>query len=142
MSGPKTKSQSTKSKQLTEAGVSSTPPQLSKRKGVVTAIEKASKADADAGKANKATAGDVGMPMNKPQRPKSVKVVRDDFSMPKSDHEKIAALKRKCADNGIAVKKSELLRAGLLILAGATDEQLVEAVRAVGELKKGGLAKA
>ncbi len=142
MSRPTKKSQSTKSKQLTEAGVSSPPPQLSKRKGVVTAIEKASKAEVDAGKANKATAADVGMPMNIPQRPKSVKVVRDDFSMPKSDHEKIAALKRKCADNGIAVKKSELLRAGLLILAGATDEQLVGAVRAIGDLKKGGLAKA
>jgi hypothetical protein len=54
----------------------------------------------------------------KAKRLKKEKVVRDSFTMPKSDYEKLAALKQKCLDAGVAVKKSELLRAGLLLLEG------------------------
>jgi len=77
------------------------------------------------------------VPKKESKQVKKENVVRDSFTMPKSDYDKIAALKLKCADNDVAVKKSELLRAGLLILATATTEQLIAAVGAVETVKTG-----
>jgi hypothetical protein len=68
---------------------------------------------------------------------KKEKVVRDSFTMPKSDYEKIAALKQKCLDVGVSVKKSEVLRAGLLLLEGATSKRLLAAISAVEAVKTG-----
>ncbi len=74
----------------------------------------------------------------KVKRAKKEKVVRDSFTMPKPDYEKIAALKRKCLDAGVSVSKSELLRAGLLLLDSApTPESLLAAVSAVETVKTG-----
>jgi hypothetical protein len=69
--------------------------------------------------------------------PKKEKVVRDSFTMPKSDYAKIAALKQKCLDAGMSVKKSEVLRAGLLLLEGATSQRLLAAISAVETVKTG-----
>lgn len=78
----------------------------------------------------------------KAKRAKKEKVVRDSFTMPKPDYEKIAALKRKCLDAGVSVSKSELLRAGLLLLDSApTPESLLAAVSAVETVKTGRPAK-
>ncbi len=78
----------------------------------------------------------------KTKRPKKEKVIRDSFTMPKSDYEKIAALKQKCLEAGVSVKKSELLRAGLLMLEAAADKRLLAAVEAVETVKTGRPAKA
>lgn len=78
---------------------------------------------------------------SKPKRAKKEKVVRDSFTMPKSDYAKIAELKQKCLDAGVAVKKSELLRAGLLLLAGAPADKLLEVIAAVETVKTGRPAK-
>lgn len=78
----------------------------------------------------------------KPKRLKKDKVVRDSFTMPKSDYEKIAALKRKCLDAGVSVKKSELLRAGLHMLEVAAEKRFLAAVTAVEAVKTGRPAKA
>ena len=72
---------------------------------------------------------------------KKEKVVRDSFTMPKSDYAKIAALKQKCLEVGISVKKSEVLRAGLLLLEGATSQRLLAAISAVETVKTGRPAK-
>jgi hypothetical protein len=77
----------------------------------------------------------------KAKRVKKEKVVRDSFTMPKSDYEKLAALKQKCLDSGVAVKKSELLRAGLLLLEGVPIAQLLNAISAVETVKTGRPAK-
>ncbi|MGF6938357.1 hypothetical protein OKW41_007519 [Paraburkholderia sp. UCT70] len=78
----------------------------------------------------------------KAKRAKKEKVVRDSFTMPKSDYEKIAVLKQKCLDAGVSVKKGELLRAGLLLLDSApTIEGLLAAVSAVETVKTGRPAK-
>jgi hypothetical protein len=77
----------------------------------------------------------------KPKRAKMEKVVRDSFTMPKSDYEKIGALKQKCLDAGVAVKKSELRRAGLLLPASAPYKRLLAAVSAVEPVKTGGPKK-
>jgi hypothetical protein len=90
-----------------------------------TAKTKPSKADSDV----------------KAKRIKKEKVVRDSFTMPKTDYEKLAALKLKCLAQGVAVKKSELLRAGLLMLESAAPKRLLAAVAAVEQVKTGRPAK-
>ena len=72
---------------------------------------------------------------------KKEKVVRDSFTMPKADYEKIALLKKKCLEAGVAVKKSELLRAGLRLLEATSDKRLLAAVAAVETVKTGRPAK-
>ncbi|MBA4381123.1 MAG: hypothetical protein C0406_01030 [Sideroxydans sp.] len=64
-----------------------------------------------------------------------VKVVRDSFTMPQSDYDLIAALKEKA--NGIHVKKSELLRAGLRLLSKLTAAQLKKSVADLEKIKTG-----
>ncbi|SOE66238.1 hypothetical protein SAMN05446635_2824 [Burkholderia sp. OK233] len=77
----------------------------------------------------------------KAKRAKKEKVVRDSFTMPKSDYEKIATLKQKCLDAGISVKKSELLRAGLLLLESVPSKRLLAAISVVETVKTGRPAK-
>ncbi len=77
----------------------------------------------------------------KPRRAKKEKVVRDSFTMPRSEYARIAELKQRCLDAGVHVKKSELLRAGLLLLAAASAKRLAEAVSAVEAVKTGRPAK-
>ncbi len=73
----------------------------------------------------------------KTKREKEEKVVRDSFTMPKSDYAKIAALKQKCLDEGVHVKKSELLRAGLALLDTASAKRLVAAIAELEAVKTG-----
>ncbi|WP_254067754.1 hypothetical protein [Burkholderia sp. L27(2015)] len=68
---------------------------------------------------------------------KKKKVVRDSFTMPESDYQRIAELKRKCMSAGISAKKSELLRAGLQALSALPIKRLIEVVAAVENLKTG-----
>ena len=68
---------------------------------------------------------------------KQEKVVRDTFTMPRDDYEKLAVLKQRCLDAGVDVKKSELVRAGLLLLASAPTKRLLAAVKAVDPVKTG-----
>jgi hypothetical protein len=77
----------------------------------------------------------------KSKRVKKEKVVRDSFTMPKSDCAKIAALKQKCLESGMSVKKSELLQAGLLLLESAPVKRLLAAVSTVETVKTGRPAK-
>jgi hypothetical protein len=87
-----------------------------------------------------ATSEAVALPVSnegKGKRPKKEKVVRDSFTMPKSDYAKIASLKQKCTENGVRVKKSELLRAALAMLDAAPAEQLVTAIKELEAVKTG-----
>jgi hypothetical protein len=78
----------------------------------------------------------------KTNRAKKEKVVRDSFTMPKSEYAKIALLKQKCLDNGLRVKKSELLRAALAMLDAAPDKRVVAAIKALEAVKTGRPASA
>ena len=69
--------------------------------------------------------------------PAELKVVRDGFTMPQSDYAMLKALKMQCLAGGLAVKKSELLRAGVQALAAMQTEQLIEKLRALPEIKAG-----
>jgi hypothetical protein len=68
---------------------------------------------------------------------KREKVVRDSFTMPKHDFDKIAELKAACLKRGVVVKKSELLRAGLAALAALPEKQLLAVVASVETVKTG-----
>jgi hypothetical protein len=68
---------------------------------------------------------------------KKPKVVRDSFTMPKSEYEQIEALKKLCLSVGIAAKKSELLRAGLIALSTLSTAQLKTAIQALDNVKTG-----
>jgi len=67
----------------------------------------------------------------------SGKVVRDSFTMPLADYALIGVLKQRCIGVGIAMKKSELLRAGLMALQGLPDESLSQVAAAVERVKTG-----
>jgi hypothetical protein len=86
------------------------------------------------------------MPVEAPSAPavrdrrehvKEEKVVRDTFTMPRKDYEQLAVLKQRCLDAGLDVKKSELVRAGLLLLASEPTKRLLAAVKAVEPVKTG-----
>lgn len=75
--------------------------------------------------------------LSKADKPKKIKMVRDSFSMPENDYSQFAALKKRCLLAGVHVKKSELLRAGLLCLSKLSDSELVNVVGQVEILKTG-----
>ena len=66
-----------------------------------------------------------------------VKVVRDSFTMPKAEYEKIDTLKAICLKAGFHVKKSELLRAGLHALSSLSATQLKQAIGKLVTIKTG-----
>jgi hypothetical protein len=68
---------------------------------------------------------------------KPEKVIRDSFTMPVADYELLGVLKRRCIGLGVAIKKSELLRAGLAALERLPDESLAGMVAAVESVKTG-----
>ena len=104
---------------------------------VAAATEKPQRAKKEPAKKEAAKKETPKKASTKKETVKKEKVVRDSFTMPKSEYEKIAALKQKCLDVGVSVKKSEVLRAGLLLLEGATSKRLLAAISAVEAVKTG-----
>jgi hypothetical protein len=82
-------------------------------------------------------------PVRTPAKPEAkkakqkVKVVRDSFTMPENEYQKIAEIKEACLKAGLAVKKSEVLRAGLQVLAGLSSAQLKRALGGLEKIKTG-----
>lgn len=72
---------------------------------------------------------------------RKVKVVRDSYTIPKLEYAQLGELKKRALAMGIAVKKSELLRAGLLQLSKQTDAQLKSSLAQVPAIKTGRPAK-
>ncbi|ODS90475.1 MAG: hypothetical protein BGO13_07595 [Burkholderiales bacterium 66-5] len=70
-------------------------------------------------------------------KPRKPKLVRDGFTMPKDEYAAIDALKQRAAALARPAKKSELLRAGLKLLAGLDDAALLVALQAVPAIKTG-----
>jgi hypothetical protein len=71
------------------------------------------------------------------KEPGKLKVVRDSFTMPQADYDLIAALKEKALKAGLHVKKSELLRAGLIALDKLGAAQLKRAMTGLEKIKTG-----
>lgn len=68
---------------------------------------------------------------------KRIKVIRDSFTMPLPDYERIVALKKRSLALGQEKKKSEMLRAGLRALERLEDEDLVAVLASIEPVKTG-----
>ena len=66
-----------------------------------------------------------------------LKLVRDSFTIPKSEYSVLEGLKVRAANLKRPVKKSELLRAGVSALHAMTDKAFLSALNAVPSLKTG-----
>ncbi|WP_236748769.1 hypothetical protein [Acidovorax carolinensis] len=73
----------------------------------------------------------------KEARAKKPKLVRDSFTIPKDEYAVIETLKQRADSLAQPAKKSELLRAGLKLLAGLPDAALRTALQAVPSIKTG-----
>lgn len=65
------------------------------------------------------------------------KVVRDSFTMPQNEYQKIADIKEIGLKAGLQVKKSEVLRAGVIALCAMSEEQLKVALSSLDKIKTG-----
>jgi len=73
----------------------------------------------------------------KAAKPKASKVIRDSFTFPETDYRKISELKKACLGLGINAKKSEILRAGLHVLASLDKAKLKDAISRIEKIKTG-----
>lgn len=78
----------------------------------------------------------------KKEKVEKVKVVRDSFTIPKTEYTQIAVMKKRAMDLGLEIKKSELIRAGLLLLSQGSDAAFRKALSQVPTLKTGRPGKA
>ncbi|ABM33196.1 hypothetical protein [Paracidovorax citrulli] len=102
--------------------------------------EKAGKAPGAAGKRSvkpAAAAAAKQAPAAREAKPKKPKLVRDSFTIPKEEYAAIEGLKQRLALQGAPAKKSELLRAGLVLLASLPDAALAKAMQAIPSIKTG-----
>ena len=74
---------------------------------------------------------------DKNAKPKKAKLVRDSFTMPEAEYELMAAVKKRCIAKGLAVKKSEVLRAAIVALAAQSDASVMKALRGLMVIKTG-----
>ena len=77
----------------------------------------------------------------KPAKEKKVKVVRDSFTLPKTELLQMTEMKKRAMALGVEVKKSELIRAGLQALSTLTDAPFKKALGNVPTIKTGRPAK-
>lgn len=68
---------------------------------------------------------------------KKSKLIRDSFTIPDHEYALIASLKERSVKLGVALKKSELLRAGILQLVDMADADFLNAISAVDIIKTG-----
>src|SRR3972149_6814459 len=71
----------------------------------------------------------------KPKKEHKKKVVRDSFTMPQSEYQKIAEIKDICLKAGLHVKKSEVLRAGLKALCKQNAAQLKQSLLGLEKIR-------
>ena len=77
----------------------------------------------------------------KPVKAKKVKLVRDSYAMPENEYAQIGELKKRLATMSVDVKKSELLRAGVAVMAALNDAELKRVMARVERIKTGRPAK-
>ena len=75
------------------------------------------------------------------RKDKHEKVERDSFSMPASEHKRIKALREALGKDGVLASKSEVLRAGLALLAERDIAEVARLVAALPKVAKGKRAR-
>ena len=107
----------------------STPPATTTPKVAKAAVSKVTTVKKPAVAPKESPAKDV--------KAKKPKLVRDSFTIPKDEYAVIDGLKERAVRLSRPVKKSELLRAGLKLLAGLSDTALLTALESVPSIKTG-----
>lgn len=102
-------------------------PQASAHKAVVASPKKVKPKAVKTAKAVKTEA----------PRPQKIRMVRDSFTFPETEHKRLVELKKRVIGLGAEVKKGELVRAGLALLAALDNPKLLKAVAGVEKLKTG-----
>ena len=73
----------------------------------------------------------------KKDKPEKVKMERDSFTMPKDEYAQLTLLKARLNSMGQPAKKSELLRAGIKLLAAMSDNTLKTTLAKIPVIKTG-----
>ena len=73
----------------------------------------------------------------KKAKPEKVKMERDSFTMPKDEYAQLTLLKARLTAMGQPAKKSELLRAGIKLLAAMSDNTLKTTLARIPVIKTG-----
>ncbi len=73
----------------------------------------------------------------KTDKVKKPKLVRDSFTMPQSEYDVLAQVKKACIAAGVEIKKSELLRIGVALLKNMDAKKIGEAKATLPALKAG-----
>ena len=92
-------------------------------------------------KAQQAAKPSLKIMAEKTSKQKKPKLVRDSFTIPKTEYVVLDDLKQRAVRIGIPTKKSELLRAGIKALAAMTDAGFKAALNVVPTIKTGRPAK-
>ncbi len=108
--------------------------EVAKPKAIKTTGAKKSKPPAKKPAAKKSPAAAVVAEEKKIKKPK---LVRDSFTIPKEEYAALDVLKTRAIALAQPAKKSELLRAGILLLAAMDDAHLVASLKAVTVIKTG-----
>ena len=87
--------------------------------------------------AAKANAKKTAKKDTKKVKPEKVKMERDSFTMPKDEYAQLSLLKARLTAMGQPAKKSELLRAGIKLLAAMSDNTLKTTLAKVPVIKTG-----
>ena len=99
-----------------------------KRTTATKAKPSASKAPAKAAKKAADTKADK---LSKPQ------LVRDSFTIPESEYAVLAKVKKACLKEGFEIKKSELIRIGIALLADMSSSKVKSAKKKLQTVKTG-----
>jgi len=100
-------------------------------------VKKAIPAPAEAVKEAKVVKQPKSVKEAKAVKKPKLKVVRDSFTMPQSEYQKIAEIKELCLKAGLPVKKSEVLRAGLQALSAMAEAQMLNTLNGLDKIKTG-----
>lgn len=68
---------------------------------------------------------------------RKVKLVRDSFTMPEPEYAVLAQVKKMCIKSGVEIKKSELLRIGVALIAQLDMDNLKMILQSLPQLKAG-----
>jgi len=71
------------------------------------------------------------------EKPRKAKLVRDSFTMPETEYEVLSQVKKACIAAGVEVKKSQLLRIGLVLLKKTDVNALKTLIAGLEPLKAG-----
>ncbi len=73
----------------------------------------------------------------KSRKPAKVKLVRDGFTMPEDEHDALRKLKKTCNAAGLDVKKSELIRIGIMLVCALDTDAVATKVAGLKQVRRG-----